>query len=620
MNTHADETQENKSQTVTAEASQIQSGGESTFQFVDNRPEAIAQRKLQEMANNSPQVSQLRAFQAMANNSPQAKQTAQLQTMADNHSSQQQQPIQRQENKTGLPDNLKTGMENLSGMSLDDVKVHRNSDKPAQLQAHAYAQGNDIHLGPSQEKHLPHELGHVVQQKEGRVKPTMQMKSKVNINDDQVLEKEADSLGLDALRVGLSQPSLDATTQLQAQNNTIQLHGKLADLMNNVNELVSEQMELESVKEELKEPILNLAEIYAKRKLQEDPDINFFMYYSYLLEEVETRLSLRDEEDEGLEEEGEEGGDDEGPSHEMSVFGQDFTLSEGGVGTEVGPAAFNFSKDGVTIDLPGLKLELGKDSQKASGSFDESMSIAPLEGVGFNMQIPIPAPVPVFAEVGIDPILDMSLEVAGSYEYLKTKEKTILKIAGSVTGSAEVGLKMRAGVGVGAANIIGVSGGIYGAASAAFDASGTFGGKVVNESPKTWSRTTLNLGVDAMASLKGSAGTYLKANVAGYSREKRFGLVAKEFGLFDYSKMNTVEKTGVGARDLMPTISDFKDLICPPDALQDGNDWSDTAPLLSSSVRSDDPDPEEEQADKSKKGIFSRLRSKKPTAYQQMDD
>ena len=200
MNTHADETQENKSQTVTAEASQIQSGGESTFQFVDNRPEAIAQRKLQEMANNSPQVSQLRAFQDMANNSPQAKQTAQLKAMADNYSAQQQQPIQKKENNTGLPDNLKTGMENLSGMSLDDVKVHRNSDKPAQLQAHAYAQGTDIHLGAGQEKHLPHEAWHVVQQKQGRVKPTMQLKGKVNINNDASLEKEADVMGTRVLQ------------------------------------------------------------------------------------------------------------------------------------------------------------------------------------------------------------------------------------------------------------------------------------------------------------------------------------------------------------------------------------------------------------------------------------
>ena len=75
-------------------------------------------------------------------------------------------------------------MENLSGHALDDVQVHRNSDEPAQLNAHAYAQGTDIHLGPGQEQHLPHEAWHVVQQKQGRVKPTAQMKEKTLINDD----------------------------------------------------------------------------------------------------------------------------------------------------------------------------------------------------------------------------------------------------------------------------------------------------------------------------------------------------------------------------------------------------------------------------------------------------
>ena len=198
MNTHADKTQENKSQSVSDGTSQIQGGGESTFQFVDNRPEAIAQRKLQEMANNSPQALQIKTIQDMAKNSPQVKQAAQLQSMADNHSAQQQESIQKKENNTGLPNNLKTGMENLSGMSLDDVKVHRNSDKPAQLQAHAYAQGTDIHLGSGQEKHLQHEAWHVVQQKQGRVKPTMQMKGKVNVNDDAGLEKEADLMGAKA--------------------------------------------------------------------------------------------------------------------------------------------------------------------------------------------------------------------------------------------------------------------------------------------------------------------------------------------------------------------------------------------------------------------------------------
>jgi len=104
-------------------------------------------------------------------------------------------------NDTGLPDNLKAGIENLSGHSMDDVRVHFNSDKPSQLQAHAYAQGTDIYISPGQEKHLAHEAWHVAQQKQGRVKPTVQVKGGVNINDDQNLEKEADVMGAKALQM-----------------------------------------------------------------------------------------------------------------------------------------------------------------------------------------------------------------------------------------------------------------------------------------------------------------------------------------------------------------------------------------------------------------------------------
>jgi len=68
MYAQVEKSKESKSQSVANEVSQKPSGVESAFQFVDNRPEAIAQRKLQVMANDSPQVSQLRAFQDMANN------------------------------------------------------------------------------------------------------------------------------------------------------------------------------------------------------------------------------------------------------------------------------------------------------------------------------------------------------------------------------------------------------------------------------------------------------------------------------------------------------------------------------------------------------------------------
>ena len=107
--------------------------------------------------------------------------------------------VQKKENNTGLPDHLKSGVENLSGFSMDDVKVHFSSDKPAQLNALAYAQGTDIHVANGEEKHLPHEAWHVVQQKQGRVQATMQMKSGVPVNDDVNLEKEADIMGSKAL-------------------------------------------------------------------------------------------------------------------------------------------------------------------------------------------------------------------------------------------------------------------------------------------------------------------------------------------------------------------------------------------------------------------------------------
>ena len=56
--------------------------------------------------------------------------------------------IQRKSSENGLPDDLKSGVEKLSGISLADVKVHYNSSKPAQLNALAYAQGSDIHIAP----------------------------------------------------------------------------------------------------------------------------------------------------------------------------------------------------------------------------------------------------------------------------------------------------------------------------------------------------------------------------------------------------------------------------------------------------------------------------------------
>lgn len=215
--------------TDTAQTAQRRQSKASAVQseLSDQRPQAIVQRQLQEAANNSSQSHQFNTFQQMAQNSTRSTQlkamSAMMNTSAVQRVEEDDEPLQAKSvtetaqreaadaaetpkpNNTGLPDQLKSGIESLSGMSMDHVKVHYNSAQPAQLNAHAYAQGSEIHVAPGQERHLPHEAWHVVQQVQGRVKPTMQMKAGVPVNDDAGLEAEADVMGAKALGLGAVQ-------------------------------------------------------------------------------------------------------------------------------------------------------------------------------------------------------------------------------------------------------------------------------------------------------------------------------------------------------------------------------------------------------------------------------
>jgi len=210
--------QKNKTAAPVQEAKEASSLGE--MEYVDSRASTFQLIQLQAAADDQGKGSRITQLQSKSTQFTGFSRVAQLQAKSYTKvSTTQPSVVQREENKTGLPDGLKSGMESISGMSLSDVKVHRNSDKPAQLQAHAYAQGTDIHLGPGQEKHLPHELGHVVQQKEGRVKPTVQLKGKVNINDDSGLEKEADSMGAKALNFASLNSSSATNQTVQTRKN-----------------------------------------------------------------------------------------------------------------------------------------------------------------------------------------------------------------------------------------------------------------------------------------------------------------------------------------------------------------------------------------------------------------
>jgi Domain of unknown function (DUF4157) len=114
----------------------------------------------------------------------------------------------------GLPDPLRSGIEALSGVLMDGVQVHYNSPHPARIGALAYARGREIHLGRGQEEHLPHEAWHLVQQAQGRVKPTVRMNG-APVNDDQGLEREADRMGPRALSAApFPRPTLATATAI----------------------------------------------------------------------------------------------------------------------------------------------------------------------------------------------------------------------------------------------------------------------------------------------------------------------------------------------------------------------------------------------------------------------
>lgn len=155
--------------------------------------QAKAQPNLLEALIHNSQTSQTTESKATA-------QSNMIQAKGEMTGDRSDSSVEQRSNQTGMPDALKAGVESISGYSLDDVRVHYNSPKPAQLQALAYTQGTEIHVASGQEEHLPHEAWHVVQQAQGRVQPTMQMKGKVSINDDVGLEVEADVMGAKALQ------------------------------------------------------------------------------------------------------------------------------------------------------------------------------------------------------------------------------------------------------------------------------------------------------------------------------------------------------------------------------------------------------------------------------------
>lgn len=124
--------------------------------------------------------------------------------------------IQKKEDSGGgssnrLPEEVRGKMESTIGTDFSNVRIHANSDKAVEAGALAFTQGTDIHFAPGQynpnsrqgEELLAHELTHVQQQSEGRVKSTGQVAG-MPLNEDRGLEKEADELASRAVGADMS--------------------------------------------------------------------------------------------------------------------------------------------------------------------------------------------------------------------------------------------------------------------------------------------------------------------------------------------------------------------------------------------------------------------------------
>ncbi len=116
-----------------------------------------------------------------------------------------------EESHTELPSGLQAGLEQLSGQSLSDVNVHYNSSRPGRIMTAAYTQGSNIYLGPGQESYLPHEAWHAVQQKQNRVRPSLQLGGS-SVNLDSQMESEADTMGAQAASLAGRLPSTTQAT------------------------------------------------------------------------------------------------------------------------------------------------------------------------------------------------------------------------------------------------------------------------------------------------------------------------------------------------------------------------------------------------------------------------
>jgi hypothetical protein len=489
--------------------------------FLDSRSSTFQLKKFQEAAQESGRESGISQLQTKSSNHTGTSRVAQLQGLSDTRSTSAQPGlIQKKENKTGIPDGLKAGMESVSGMSLNDVSVHRNSDKPAQLQAHAYAQGTDVHLAPGQEKHLPHELGHVVQQKQGRVAPTVQLKGQVPVNDSPSLEKEADTLGAKAESLEASAEA--GVAQLKGMEEEELVQGKFVG-----------PAQRKAVEEE--EPVQGKFEGTAQRKAAEEEEVLQGKFDGTVQRNaVEGEAAPVAAAPEVAEPEV-AAPEVAAPEAEAQAVTTD-TVSIGGF-TITYTNDPNEKKQSISGEYEDSDWSISgqrelKDEAKniweytITGGTPASISTDPL---GFDITLGvIPLGVPgLSATIALAGSLEASASGSGSIKFLSDGNTiTNPSAEGNLTAGVEASVTLSGGVTAGIPGIIGVTGGAYGKLS----------GEITGDLTLKPTASGIKMDSKLAGEVAGEAGVFAEANALWYTKRTELPLAEGKFGEFEGTK------------------------------------------------------------------------------------
>lgn len=250
------------------------------------------------------------------------------------------------------------------------------------------------------------------------------------------------------------------------------------------------------------------------------------------------------------------------------------------------------SSDPASLEIElfeGHKFVITPESAKLEGELEKSLE-ADLPSVDLSIEIPIPAAPGVYVSAGLEITPSLGLAAKLAYALEKNMTETKFNIEAELGGSAGLDITAKALVGVGLANVAGISGGLFAEGSASAGIKGKLAGEVVQKTGKVWKSSSLKLSIEAEASIVGAVGAMIQAKLGPFSASKKYKLKEKEFAKFEWKREGlNIEKQGIRMSDIMPKMSDFKMLVTrnsPPPV----DEVSETTPLLNNGDFSDDYD------------------------------